>query len=269
METKIKALATDLDGTLIPLLDANAQDLIELKTTLTEHALKLAFVTGRHFSSASDAIKQYDLPYPDCIICDVGTSVYERIDDHFERHTGFDDYLSQITQGADTGDARAVVGDAEDWHKAFGLVEQEEEKQSRFKLSFYAEKQAVDSAANHIRDLLERASLPFSVVSSVDPFTQDGLIDVLPAGVAKGFALSWWRDQRGLSCEEVVYAGDSGNDTAAFLTGVLSILVGNMDEAVANEIERQHPQQEYIFKADSLATSGVLEGMRYFLELQS
>lgn len=265
MKLKTKALATDLDGTLIPLSDANARDLGDLKSLLSQHSLKLAFVSGRHFSSVMEAIEQFDLPLPTCIICDVGTSVYEHQDGQFSRHDGFDKHLHSILQGADVADAKAAVLRCGEQLESWRLVEQEAEKQSRFKLSYYVDKHQLSAATNQIRNALQDADLPFSIVSSIDPFTDDGLVDLLPRGVAKGFALNWWRGQHNYACDDVVYAGDSGNDTAAFLTGVRSILVANMEEPVAVDILNKHPSRTCVYRAEGTATSGVLEGIRHFI----
>ncbi len=57
-------LATDLDGTLIPLAndEQNQRDLRQLKAELSDRDLSLVFVTGRHFESVQQAIAEYHLP---------------------------------------------------------------------------------------------------------------------------------------------------------------------------------------------------------------
>ena len=53
-------------------------------------------------------------------------------------------------------------------------------------------------------------------------------LDILPAGVDKGAALSWLCRQLGLSHDDVVVAGDTNNDRSMFdLPGVRGIVVGN------------------------------------------
>ena len=71
-------LATDLDGTLIPLDDCsqNQSDLKCLTEKIRELGFLLVFVTGRHISSVQKAITEFSLPLPDWIICDVGTSIF-------------------------------------------------------------------------------------------------------------------------------------------------------------------------------------------------
>ena len=80
-------LATDLDGTLIPLEGhpENHNDLETLAKALQRRAATLVFVTGRHLQSVLDVAQQHRLPLPSWLICDVGTSIYTRQpDDSFE-----------------------------------------------------------------------------------------------------------------------------------------------------------------------------------------
>lgn len=129
-------LATDLDGTFIPLEgdDANRADLEQLAKELQGSQTTLAFVTGRHFESVVRAIQTVNLPQPDWIICDVGTSIYRgRQSGDFELVQGYQQLQDQITAGLPIDDLR-------DHCRSFmGLQLQEQEKQSRFKLSYYAD----------------------------------------------------------------------------------------------------------------------------------
>ena len=59
-----RVLATDLDGTFIP-LDGDAQNRSDLRTLtehLAHHDITLTYVTGRHFESVASAIEQFQLP---------------------------------------------------------------------------------------------------------------------------------------------------------------------------------------------------------------
>ena len=73
-------LASDLDGTLIPLEgdSQNQADLQTLADKLDQQGVTLVYSTGRHFASAAQAIDQFNLPQPDWLICDVGTSIFRR-----------------------------------------------------------------------------------------------------------------------------------------------------------------------------------------------
>ena len=61
-----RVLATDLDGTLIPLagIEQNEFDLRTLASQLEQQRVMLVFVTGRHLASVVGAIQQFQLPPP-------------------------------------------------------------------------------------------------------------------------------------------------------------------------------------------------------------
>ena len=258
-----KVLATDLDGTLIPLDNQpeNARDLSLLGEQLRSNQVTLTFVTGRHLASVEDAIKQHSLPTPDWVICDVGTSIYHHEQGDFHLANPYVEHLQSIVGEYST---KAVREKFSTWNQ---LRPQEEEKQGTFKLSFYCDAKEVETLVANIRSTLGEHDIPYNVIGSVDPFNGDGLIDLLPANVSKAYALQWWTRHTGMANEEAVFAGDSGNDLAAMTAGYRTIVVGNADRALANTV-RAHfeecQQLERLFLAEKTATSGVLAGCQHF-----
>jgi sucrose-6F-phosphate phosphohydrolase len=264
MQGQPKVLATDLDGTLLP-LEGNHQNIIDLRTLSNELQrldMQLAFATGRHFESVQAARVTFDLPTPDWIICDVGTSIYKRTSSgEYELSESFADYLQQVTQGFSTEQLHRTLSVVD------GLRRQEEEKQTRFKLSYYADRNKMAEDVAEINRLLTEHAIPYSVVASVDPFTGDGLVDLLPLNSSKAHALDWWSNDEGFEHQHVLYAGDSGNDSAAFAAGYRSIIVDNAAEQVLEEARSAHIAagwRDRIFAATEPATSGVLQGVRHF-----
>ncbi|WP_162006851.1 HAD-IIB family hydrolase [Roseimaritima sediminicola] len=261
-------LATDLDGTFIPLDDQphNRDALGELARVLRERRLQLVFVTGRHFASVTQAIEQYQLPRPQWIICDVGTSLYAAdTDASFHPVTAYARHLQQRV-GEITVDVLR-----EQLSAITGLRLQEPEKQGPFKLSYYADANQLDPLVAQIQASLDSSAAPYNVIASVDPFNNDGLIDLLPAGVSKAHGLSFWAGQQGLDEQAILFAGDSGNDLAALTAGYRSILVRNAADAVRQQVRTVHQQQGWenrLYTAQQTATSGVLEGVRHYLESQ-
>ena len=153
-----------------------------------------------------------------------------------------------------------------------GLRRQEDEKQGRFKLSFYADAAMLNDRVIEIQTILERKNAPYSIVHSVDPFNGEGLIDLLPTGVSKAHAFKKWCEHVGLFREEVAFAGDSGNDLAALTSGCRAIVVGNADRALAKQVYESHCQNKWndrLFLAKGTATTGVLEGCRWYGLAQS
>ncbi len=259
-----KVLATDLDGTLIPLQGSaeNQADLVQLQQALQDNRVTLTFVTGRHLESVQDAMQQHQLPQPDWVICDVGTSIYKRTEvGSFEVAQPYADHLQSIVGETSTSRLR------EEFTSLESLRLQEEEKQGAFKLSFYCNAKKLREVHDAVLDILTHRRLPYSLISSVDPFTSDGLIDLLPTDVSKAYALQWWTEHAGLDNKELVFSGDSGNDLAAMTAGYRTIVVGNASLDLKETVHQHYEarmQVDRVYIAKNTATSGVLAGCRHF-----
>lgn len=257
-------LATDLDGTFIPLPDEpdNETALKTFADAASGGTLSLVFVTGRHLDLVEEAISSHGLPRPNWIICDVGTSIYTRDDDGpFRPLEAYREQLAELVHGMsveDLADALSVIST---------LRLQEPEKQGPFKLSYYVEKRFLDSVAAEVEGVLVESDAPYTLIHSVDPFTNDGLVDLLPQGVSKAYALEWWCRHQGLEMQDVVFAGDSGNDWAALVAGYRAIVVGNAPNDLVDRVKEEHERRGYrdrLYLATKPATSGVLAGCRWF-----
>lgn len=256
-------LASDLDGTLIP-PERDEQRLREVAEFVdavdASVNLMLAYVTGRHLSLALEGIAELGLPSPDWFVCDVGTSVYRSTDAGFEPDQGYRNAMRTAFGGLSGVDVRAAIGAVE------GLDLQEEEKQGEFKVSYYTQGRP-EPYVETVQSRLDRANATVNLVPSHDPVTDRGLLDVLPAGIAKDYAVRYLHDHSGVDEQRLVYAGDSGNDRAAMLTGFRVIVVGNADEVLKKDLGIEAVVQgiaEKIYFAKHPYARGVLEGLRHF-----
>jgi HAD superfamily hydrolase (TIGR01484 family) len=256
-------LASDLDGTLIP-LERDAQRLREVAELVAAmeaaEDLKLAYVTGRHLSLGLAGITEVGLPLPDWFVCDVGTSVYRRADGDFEPDEAYRRAMREAFGGLSGEDIRAAIGDLD------GLELQEEEKQGEFKVSYYTRGRP-EPFVETVQSRLDAAQAKVNLVASHDPVSGRGLLDVLPAGIAKDYAIRYLHDATGVDEQHLVYAGDSGNDRAAMLTGYRAIVVGNADEALKKDLGIESVTRgiaEQIYFAEHPYARGVLEGLRHF-----
>lgn len=271
-----RIIATDLDGTFIPLPGDSASHhaLEQIRGQLSRNEFPLLFVTGRHLEYVLEAIAEDHLPYPEWILCDVGSSLYERVQDTNKSADGtansaveyrlcevFATRLDEIVGEIDVERIRREVAELP------GFRLQESFKQKRHKLSYYAAADTLEHRHAAVEEYLATNSLPYSVISSIDPFNHDGLIDLLPLNVSKAFALDWWCQEHGYRREEILFCGDSGNDYAALVAGYRTVVVANADRRLAARVFQAHADQGWtdrLLLATQTSTAGVLEGLRWF-----
>lgn len=260
-------LATDLDGTFIPLETNKTEHRDALKLlgdcAQTEDDRAIVFVTGRHLESVLSAIESEQLPVPHSIVCDVGSSLWINENGKWIRSSAYLQTLNKIV-----GDISPDVLISH-LDEIAGLVKQEAEKQGTHKLSFYCDASKVEDISKQVEEVLNTSGLPYSIISSVDPFNGDGLIDLLPKGVNKLFAVKWFQQQNsgGSDSDSLIFSGDSGNDLEVFLSDIRSVVVANTPEAVKARIKRAVSEglsQETVFFANKASTSGVLEGAAHW-----
>ncbi len=273
-------LATDLDGTLIPAQSelGSAQDqlaLDELHQYVSLQQLELVFVTGRHLSSILEAIDQFRLPLPNWVIGDVGSSIYRQPVALTSEVTKTDDAnrtvsFTQVTQYKQHLESICPADELAEMHARFAfdlsIERQEAEKQQPHKLSYYCDANELESIVEKMEEVIQRDRHPVSIVHSIDPDDDCGLIDLMPRGVNKAYALQWWSDHIGHDRSRVVYAGDSGNDLAALTSGVRGIVVGNASRDLRHKLDRTGRHlidQGLIYFAKNGYTTGVVEGARH------
>ena len=262
-EISAKLLATDLDGTLIP-LPQNVENIKALSAIFDRHEngqLKLIYATGRHFESVLEAIDHYSLPEPEWIVCDVGTAIYQHNGSEYRRFSLYEDHLSEHTGPVNRTDVEKLLQGIE------GLELQAPDYQQRFKVSYHCHSETLSKIIETVEARLAEMSLPYDAMGSLDPFMNRGLIDVLPKNVSKAYALLWLSTHADFSPHEVVYAGDSGNDYAALTSGFRAIIVANASDGLIEKVTRHLDSSgsiDRLYVAQSQATTGVFEGCQHF-----
>ncbi len=263
---QLSALATDLDGTLIP-LDGDTEQIAALKSIeslLASEEMSLLFVTGRSASLTTRAMREFGLPRPDAILCDVGSCLLT-LDNDADEFTRDDDYHAEVLNklgGWTHTDLTRRLSEI-----GLPVRPQEPDKQTDVKCSFYFDAQRFGEVENETARWIADQSAPVQIVISIDPFNGDGLLDLLPMGVNKAFGLNWWRESHNLSLEQIAFSGDSGNDIAAMTSGVKSIVVANAVPELIAAASDFHAGSGKVFLAQRPATLGVLDGLRHFLSL--
>jgi sucrose-6F-phosphate phosphohydrolase len=261
----LKLLATDLDGTYLPQQgdNDNVIDLQILQGLLRDWDVQLAYVTGRHFDSVVSAMRDDLLRSAEWIICNVGTQVMIR--ENSGQYQFSRDYHETLRCKVQNQSIQCCADELIRWP---GLQCQESEKQGEFKLSFYAKVDELVTLCSKLDAWLIERKLPYKTTHSIDPSGEEGLIDLLPEGVDKAFAIHWIADRFGLSTDDILFCGDSGNDRAALMDKFRGVLVSNAHPDLKDQVHRHHHgngTQKKLFSASKPATSGVLEGVRHFL----
>lgn len=264
-------LCTDLDGTLLPngQLPETPQARVYLSNLVAHPQIFLAYVSGRSKELVQEAILQYHLPTPDFVIADVGASLYEIRDEEWIFDEGWDAEIAHDWQGKTARALEAFLVDMEN------LTLQEEDKQGRYKLSYYypVEQKAVDLVpAIELR--LGRHGYQASVICSVHGEQQIGLLDILPPNASKRHAIEYLMRRMSLSLDEAIFAGDSGNDLSVATSPIPSVLVANASSDVKEEarrvsLELGHEGSLYIAQGNLLGmngnyAAGILEGVAHF-----
>ena len=259
-------LASDLDGTLIPteLGDEREHELLSFRDMMGRTGLRLAYVTGRDRDLALEGIRRVGLPFPDVLVCDVGTTVWLRRDQGDSVWLPDEDYARRMHEAL----GGVVRADIEDRFSGLeGLALQEPTKQGDFKLSYYVDPERMEALRDTVAERLSAFPVPPKAVWSHDPYSGRMLLDVLPRGVAKHVALEHLRVRDGHEPEHVVYAGDSGNDFDAFLSGHPAIVVANAPEPLKRDVRTEAEARgvlDRLYFARRPFAAGVLEGLEHF-----
>jgi sucrose-6F-phosphate phosphohydrolase len=252
-------LASDLDGTLIPTGDdPDGAHAVGVVAELHDRErLRLAYVTGRHLRLALAGIEIHGLPSPDAIAADVGTTLYWKRGASYEPDAEYLGYVEGL-EGVPGSDA--VLEALEGWP---GLRLQEAEKQGRFKTSYFYDRDFSIEVLRRLRDRLSQVGR-FRLVHSRDPVSGIGLLDILPADVGKETAVQFLASKLSEDPRRLVFAGDSGNDRAAFLMGHRAVVVGNAAEDLKAEIREAAAErglEDLVYFAEAAFSAGVVEGL--------
>ena len=264
-------VCTDLDGTLFPNGPAPESPgaAARLRRLVTLGDVTLVFVTGRDPRRTEQAMEEHRLPAPDFVISDVGATLSAVRRGSWEISRAWRDALrDDWPDGARERLRESLAGVA-------GLREQETDRQSEFKLSYYA------PAHENENDLLEqvlaradRSNVETKLIWSVEPDGSRGLLDALPRRASKLGAIQHLLSEHEFDRDRVVYAGDSGNDLDVLTSSVPAVLVANATDDVRRRALRESERRGttpflYLARGGFLGmngnyAAGVLEGIAHF-----
>lgn len=259
-------LCTDLDRTLIPngaqpespMAPERFKRLVECGQVM------LAYVTGRHRALIEQAIAEFDLPQPDFVIANVGTTIFH-IDSSGWREWGeWDVQIAPDWQGFTHEELYRLLS-------VFPALRlQEKEKQSRHKLSFYVPVETdAQALAGEMDARLKQEGIKANQIWSIDETAGIGLLDVLPASASKLHAIRFLMQHRGFLHKDTVFAGDSGNDLDVLMSDIPSVLVANAGADIRSLVASADKDALYIASGGYLGmngnySAGILEGAVHY-----
>ncbi|CAK8718924.1 Mannosylfructose-phosphate phosphatase [Candidatus Electrothrix gigas] len=275
-------ICTDLDRTLIPNgAEPESSQAPKLFQRLVQQPwVTLAYVSGRDASLVQDAIQQFQLPWPDYVISDVGTGLYQLSEPQDNTNTykwqpnmAWQTAISVDWNGRSNKEIRTLLQDLS------ALTIQEESRQGQYKLSYYIDSDGPvakeqDELEKKIRQRLNQAGIKANLIWSHDDVEKVGLLDILPASASKLHAIEALMAQLGFSVNDTVFCGDSGNDMEVLTSCIPSVLVGNSQPEVkilaSEEAQRnRYANALYIASGEFMNmngnySAGMLEGIAHY-----
>lgn len=229
----------------------------------------LVYVTGRHLQLVEEAIEQYTLPQPDYLITDVGTKIYQFGEHRWQAMQPWEEQIDKQWNGLDHQQLQTLLS-------VFSELElQEQSKQNTHKLSYYLPKETQqEPLLSKMLACLAAVGVQASLVWSMDEIADVCLLDVLPKHATKLDAINFLRRHLDYKPQELLFAGDSGNDLSVMASSVPSVLVANASSEVkekALQMVQQNDNACSLYFASGLNSdmngnyaAGIVEGVYYF-----
>jgi sucrose-6-phosphatase len=240
---RILLFCSDLDGTLIGNTEATRRFRAAWETLAPDARPLLVYSSGRLLNDLRRFVDDGLLPAGDFWIGGVGTEVFDvsagRVLEEFGDHLG---------DGWKLDAAREVVA------RTPGVRPQPAEFQTPFKSSWYWD----NASAEQIREL--KRQLTEAGVAARVVYSSGRDLDIIPRNATKGGSLDWLAKRLSVPLDQVLVAGDTGNDASMFrLPGVRGIIVENAFPELY-EATVDIP----VFSSRRILADGVLDGLCHY-----
>lgn len=264
-------LTTDLDGTLLP--NGKQPESPQARALFAQVAARpgvtVAYVTGRHRALVEEAIEEFDLPTPDYVVTDVGTTIYHSSRGTWEPSSTWAARMDRhwMSLSAQTLQQRLI--DLPD------LRPQPQDRQSRHKISFFTDPGIdQDRLRNGVLSRLGSQSSLVRVIWSVEQESEYGLLDLIPTVGGKRAAIAFLMEEGGFTLGQTLFAGDSGNDLEVLVSPIPAVLVANASAKVREQAERTseavgmranlHVAEGGFLGMNGNYAAGILEGLAHY-----
>ncbi|MGV3484807.1 MAG: HAD family hydrolase [Planctomycetaceae bacterium] len=235
-----RLIIADLDNTL----EGDDEALAEFVELLHGHGRHVGFgiATGRRLDDVIAWLDERHLPRPDVLAAAVGTELY------YGKNLNLDAaWRAQISAHWKPDEVRRVLDTLP------GAQPQPDHEQTRFKVSYRLDP-AQSPPLQRIRRLLREAGLRVNVILSMQTF-----LDVVPIRGGSDLSIRHLAYRWGFAPEQLLIAGDSGNDEGMLKGRTLGVVVGNYSKEL--EKLRRLPR---IYFAQGRHARGILEGIEYY-----
>lgn len=244
---QVRLFSTDLDGTVVGDNAATARFRDFWQSLPDDIRPLLVLNSGRLLDDQFELMEAVPLPSPDYVIGGVGTMLSCRDQPSLRQA-----YSASLGKAFDTVKIEALVSGIS------GISIQPERYQHEMKSSWYL-RDASEEAIAGIETLLRDSGIGARIV-----YSSNRDLDILPRDADKGAALTWLCDHLEIGLDEVVVAGDTGNDRAMFeLHGVRGITPAN----ALPELKVLAQGRDTIYSAGQAQADGIISGLRHWLSL--
>ena len=235
-----RLIVTDIDNTLTG-DDKAMQDFLELINNASE-TVGFGIATGRSYEDVIQLISDYDIPKPQVLITSTGTEIYYgknfTMDTSWRKHIDFRWEPERI---------REIMSSIK------GIFLQEDHEQTNYKVSYKIDF-TVAPKLSKIRKLLRENKIRAKVVLSLNMF-----LDFIPTRAGSGISVRHIAYKWGFPLENILVAGDSGNDEGMLVGNTLGVVVGNY--SIELEKLRKYPR---VYFAKAHHAAGIIEGIEYY-----
>ncbi len=265
-------LCTDLDRTLLPngTQPESPQARERFNQLVARPEVTLVYVTGRDKALVKKAINNFQIPVPDYVIADVGSTIYQITDNQWHHWEEWETVIGKDWQGNSYSDLHdALVGFRD-------LRLQPLSKQGTHKLSYFVplyvdHKVLVEKLYAHFK----QQNIQVNIIWSIDEQANIGLLDILPESAGKRLAIEFLMQQLSFTLDETIFCGDSGNDISVMESPIHSVLVANANKDVkqlAQQLTAANNQLQslYIAKGQYMGmngnySAGIVEGVAHYM----
>jgi sucrose-phosphate synthase len=236
-----KLIVSDIDHTLIGEDDALEEFIKILNNTGSK--VGFAVATGRTVDSAFSVLNEYKVPYPDIFISSVGAEIYYNYRGKLIYSTGWEAHIKHLWNREKI---RKLL-------EEFKLIEYQEEKnQRKFKISYYTSENPEN--IKNIKNTLVKNRIKANVI-----FSHGQYLDILPYRASKGKAIRYLAYRWNIPHENILVAGDSGNDREMLKGDLLGVVVANY----SSELESLKGQNRIYFAKREYA-GGIIDGINHY-----